>query len=368
MRLVSPLLKRVVYPCLSKAGYLQRTPEAPPVVVTYHGVLPNGYKVIDRKLDGNLVSSDVLRRQLGFLQSRYNIIAPEEFRLWCEQGRELPAHSVLLTCDDGLVNSVIEMLPILQEFRASCLFFITGASVDDTITMLWYEELYLMLLQSENTVALHIPEISLNTRATGWRQKRALWWQLVKHLSQFDRVRRRALLNEVRVQLALSERWNSTRSSEALRRRFSLLTPAELSQLLDAGMTVGAHSLSHPILSRLPAELAWKEIRDSRYSLEATLGKRVWAFAYPFGDPFSVGPREFEMARRAGFTCAFLNVDNSKNAAMNYLALPRVHVTGNMSLPEFEAHISGLHSSLRKLFSSTNTITDRMGHLAPSSA
>src|ERR1700678_960924 len=135
MKFVSPLLKNVVYPGLSKGGYL-RAAQTGPAVLTYHGVLPAGYKVVDPALDGNLISADSFREQLGFLRKRYNVISPGEFLLWCEGNHDLPPHSVLLTSDDGLRSSLFDMLPVLQEFGRECLFFVTHASLNRTATML----------------------------------------------------------------------------------------------------------------------------------------------------------------------------------------------------------------------------------------
>ena len=73
MKLVSPLLKHVVYPGLSKGGFLQCAAAAGPMVLTYHGVLPPGYKVVDPALDGNLVSTDSFREQLQLLKNRYQM-------------------------------------------------------------------------------------------------------------------------------------------------------------------------------------------------------------------------------------------------------------------------------------------------------
>ena len=113
MKLVSPLLKHVVYPSLSRAGYLRRTAEIGPVVLTYHGVLPAGYKIIDPQLDGNLVSPESFRRQLEFLKKRYNVISPAGISgAGAKADHELPSRSVLLTCDDGLRNCLFDMLPI----------------------------------------------------------------------------------------------------------------------------------------------------------------------------------------------------------------------------------------------------------------
>ena len=125
-------------------------------MLTYHGVLPARYKVVDPALDGNVVSADSFRQQLRFLKNRYNLISPKEFLLWCETKHELPPRSVLLTSDDGLRNSLFDMLPILQEFECECLFFVTGASLSPTATMLWYEELYLMFLAAPANFSLEL--------------------------------------------------------------------------------------------------------------------------------------------------------------------------------------------------------------------
>ena len=64
MRLISPALRHFIYPALAKSGYLRRRNGVGPTVVTYHGVLPAGYRMVDAVLDGNLVSTNTLRCQL----------------------------------------------------------------------------------------------------------------------------------------------------------------------------------------------------------------------------------------------------------------------------------------------------------------
>jgi peptidoglycan/xylan/chitin deacetylase (PgdA/CDA1 family) len=350
MRLVSPLLKHLVYPGLSKVGYLRRVCRTGPAVLTYHGVLPTGYKIVDPSLDGSLVSADAFRRQLRFAKDQYSVISPKEFLLWCEAGHELPPRSVLLTCDDGLRNSLSDVLPILQEFGLECLFFVTGASLSPAPTMLWYEELYLMFLAAPENFTLELLEIGLQAD-TSQQKKRSLWWDLVKKLSQYHPNRRRALLGRIRIQLGLSERWDSEyREDPVLNRRFSLLNRSELHKLAKAGMGIGAHTLSHPMLSQSSPDVAWSEISDSKHNLEQALGQEIWALAYPFGDSTSVTSREVQMAKRAGFKAAFLNIGGGFGTPTPGFALPRVHITSEMTLVEFEAHISGVHRSLQELF------------------
>ena len=349
MRVVSPLLKHAVFPGLAKLGYLRRRNGAGPAIVTYHGIVPQGYKMIDPDLDGSLVSADSFCRRLGLLKSHYNVISPQQFLDWCEAKQDLPARSVLLTCDDDLRNTLTDMVPILQEHSLSCLFFVTGGSLGAVPATLWYERLYLMVLTVKEDIALDLGD-GFQARSRTLLDKRRLWWNLVKHLSRFDAAERQKRLDEVQAQLGLSDDWSTQVLSGPLRRRFLMLNAEEVRSLVAAGMGVGAHTLTHPLLSQLPPEAAWAEIAESRARLQQVIGQPVWALAYPFGDAASATGREREMAERAGFSCAFLNVGGGFGAPMPRFALPRVHVTGEMKLGEFEAHISGFYRSLRQRF------------------
>lgn len=350
MKLVSPILKKIVYPSLAKTGCLRGLAPSGLAVVTYHGVLPQGYKRIDPDLDESLITSDALRRQLRLLKTKYTVVTPEEMLLWCEEKLVLPPRAVFLTCDDGLVNNLTEMLPVLEEEGVRCLFFVTGASCDDEPATLWYEELFLLLLRAPaGSFKISLAEIEIGGTLAGRDQRRALWWDSVKQLSQLGAASRGAFLDAVRVRLR-------TGDSDALfpannlpsQRRFRLLNRGELKHLESAGMTIGAHSMSHPLLSRLPPELARAEISESRACLEAVLGKRVWAFAYPFGDAQSVTPEILDMAKDAGYASAFLNWGGGLGAELPPFAIPRIHVTASMELAELEAHVAGFYSSLQR--------------------
>ncbi|HEX8814014.1 MAG TPA: polysaccharide deacetylase family protein [Terriglobales bacterium] len=344
MKVVSPLLKRVVYPGLSRMGYLRSRNGAGPIVLTYHGVLPEGYQPIGSHLDGNLVTADQFRDQLRFLKTHYQIISPDDFRDHCQGKRSLPARAVLITCDDGLKNNVTAMLPILWGEHLKCLFFVTQVAQPGQEAMLWHEQLHLQLLGANNQVAITLPEIGA-FHATRKVALRSSWPVLVERLSMFGREERENLIGEISRQLG---HYGLPYSADSgWYERFWTLNQNEVRQLADAGMAIGAHTDSHPKLSRLSTELAKREMAENRSQLETILGREVWALAYPFGDAGSVSRRELALAEQCGFTCAFMNSEISPAAAQSRFALPRVHLTADTSLPELEARISGFHSSLK---------------------
>ena len=340
MRLVTPLLKRAVYPTLHRTGWLGRmTPPRGYAVVNYHGVVPSGYSSEEPFLDGNLIEAPVLRQQLRFLKSCYRVISPEEFRAWVQEGKPIPPSSVLITCDDGLANTLTDMLPVLQEEAVPCLFFVTASSAAAATGMLWYEEVHHLMrkspLSAEILQALPPGEGEAYSRLNCQAQ----WWSIVKRASQMDAESRAQWIGSVRkeagpVPLLDESRWR-------------LLNAAGLRKLSEAGMTIGAHTRTHPILSLSSEAEARREIRDCKVEIERVLGQTIWAFAYPFGNPATMGEREFRLARDAGYTCAFLNVEDWAGQESNALALPRTHVTADMTLAELAAHLSGLHMRLR---------------------
>ena len=349
MRLISPLLKRVVYPALSATGYLRPRPWPSQIaILTYHGVRPQDYAPQDAALDGHLVTADAFRAQLRLLKKHYHLISPEGFRRWLKKREALETPSILLTCDDGLRNVVTDLLPILLDEEAKCLFFLTGASALDYQTTLWYETLFLVLLKAR---AGRFEVCHDGTKVEGYlgsvEQRRGLWLGLVKQLSALNGEKRESLIDRVCTVLAPELRVNGDSQNSSYSRRFGLLTASGIRQLVSAGMTIGAHTLTHPILSLAPPELANAEISRSKSRLEAVLGTAVWAFAYPFGDPQSVNTKIVEMTHEAGFEAAFMNCGGGFGAELPQFSLPRLHITADMNLAEFEAHVSGFHRRLQ---------------------
>jgi len=85
-------------------------------------------------------------------------------------------------------------------------------------------------------------------------------------------------------------------------KRFPVNTVAQVRQLADQGIEIGAHTRTHPDLGAVhSAEQLVDEIAVAKYELEALLDRPVRYFAFPFGQPQNLGGTAVELARRAGF-------------------------------------------------------------------
>lgn len=86
------------------------------------------------------------------------------------------------------------------------------------------------------------------------------------------------------------------------------------------------------------------------------MGGEVWSIAYPFGGPDAISTREMEMAGKAGYDCAFINLGGVSRRPSSEFGTLRIQVSLDTTLPEFETHVSGLHEGLRRRFGRTEQI------------
>ncbi len=101
----------------------------------------------------------------------------------------------------------------------------------------------------------------------------------------------------------------------------------ELRALLDAGMIVGSHSVSHPVMSRLKAKDQEHEIVESFATLEKTLGQ-VYprTFCYPYGGKHTFTKTTERLLNKNGVVLAFAVYKSDiteEHIRTTPLALPR---------------------------------------------
>lgn len=98
----------------------------------------------------------------------------------------------------------------------------------------------------------------------------------------------------------------------------------------DPFCTIGAHTVHHYELAKLPVPQALAEIDQSAEIIRTNLGKRPAHFSYPLGGPLSAGQREFDMVRDLGFASGVTTRPGGLYAhhAKAPHALPRVSLNG----------------------------------------
>jgi len=121
-----------------------------------------------------------------------------------------------------------------------------------------------------------------------------------------------------------------------------ILSWSEIKEMEEGGITFGAHTVNHPVLTGIPLEIAREEIIQSKVDIERNLHKEVTSFSYPNG---LFNEEIVDIVRNAGFTCATAvspcRLVSSKD---DIYRLNRIIC--NVDFNRFKAMISGLLGDL----------------------
>jgi peptidoglycan/xylan/chitin deacetylase (PgdA/CDA1 family) len=290
------------------------------------GFAPNGIleitpEFLDRALD--------LVGQLGF-----DIVSLDEAIARTLSGQS-ERFFVALTFDDGYRDNIEHAWPVMARHGAPWTLFVTPGFADRTAPLWW-------LVLEEAIRRLDRIEASWGHQTFSGRtvtdaEKQLAFDQLYSRL----RPGREADLRAVVARLGDAAGVDAAAMTQAL-----CLDWAQLKALAGApGVTIGAHTMTHPMLAKHDAAFAREEIAASRARLEQELGVPVRHLAYPVGDPGSAGPREFAIAAELGFASAVTTRPGHVFAMhqRHLHALPRVSLNGmHQNETALKALLSGL--------------------------
>lgn len=207
-------------------------------VLAFHGVCSRRYADIPRNVQPSM-SVGELRAVLGWLQDRFAVLSPDRFFNTDEGG-------VLLTFDDGLASNHENALPLLTEFNAPAIFFVSTQHV----------------LNPKNWLP-------------GCCEFAARHWHAVE---------------DVPDSIAADF--------------YDGMTEAQLRACADNPLiTIGGHTISHPSLPRCAPAALEREVVESKVWLEDVTGQPIDLFAYPYGD---YNRAVAEAVRAANYRAAFV--------------------------------------------------------------
>ena len=116
-----------------------------------------------------------------------------------------------------------------------------------------------------------------------------------------------------------------------------MLTPAQVRELSDSGITIGSHSATHPILTSLSEDDTTRELLDSKKDLEAIVERPVVHFAFPNGPGVTnINAATVKLVRAAGYRTASTSIRLSTPAPPTDLfSIPRQNIGDDLNHSDF---------------------------------
>lgn len=235
---------------------------------------------------------DALRfeTEMRWVKSWFNVLPLPEAVQRLRAGA-LPARAASITFDDGYADNCTVAMPVLRQLGLSATFFIATGYLDGG--RMWNDTVIEAVRAAKGPMLDLVPlQLGRHSVAT-IEDRRASVNQLLGMLKYRESAERRHLTGALAEIAGLSGA------------RDLMLTADQVCLMAQSGMTIGAHTVSHPILSRVTVQDARSEMTQSKKRLEAIVGSEVSLFAYPNGKPHvDYSAAHVDVAREVGFTAA----------------------------------------------------------------
>lgn len=242
---------------------------------------------------------------------------------------------VALTFDDGYRDNLTEAYPVLKRLDAPFTVYVATGLIDRTAP-LWWSVLETVIARQES-VALGTDGAVTYFASRTTREKRRAFAEIQRWLVRIDEDRQREAVKDLGWRYGV----DATAIAEA-----EMMSWDELRSLAsDPLVTIGAHTVGHYALAKLPAARARAEVRDGARVLEAVTGRAPQHFAYPYGYASAAGPREFALLAELGFATAVTTRPGvlKPAAAGHCTAWPRISINGHYQSQRYlDALLSGV--------------------------
>jgi peptidoglycan/xylan/chitin deacetylase (PgdA/CDA1 family) len=264
------------------------------LVLNYHRVGDGAGSMFDRGLWS--AGADAFGDQVRFCRLHFDIIAPDDlpYALARRRGRY-----VLLTFDDGYRDNYEVAFPILRREGVPATFFVTTGFIDSRRLPWWDEIAWMVRTSACEAIALR-PWRSEPVRFDDPARENAVR-TLLRAYKALPAEETEAFLS------AIGEASGSGRYDARILTRSCdwWMTWGMLREMKAAGMTIGGHTVSHPVLARASRDVQRREILGCGRRLAEELGEPMRYFSYPVGGSGAFDDHTKACLREAGVRYAF---------------------------------------------------------------
>lgn len=294
------------------------------LVLNYHRIGDGRQSVFDRGLWS--ATAEGLDEQMRWLKSHFDVISPRDipYIVKVKRGRH-----VVVTFDDGYADNHASALPVLRANGVPATFFITTGFIDDQISP-WWDEIAWMV-RTSTRAQLTIPTSNTTVMLEGDRE-RAIYAVIQTRYGLTDAA---DFLDRV------GEATGTGRPpSDVLDVKKLWMSWDMVRELRDAKMTIGGHTVRHPMLSKLSKDEQQGEITTCLRRLNEELGASVRTFAYPFGQRHSFNDDTKTCLREAGIQTAFSYYGGIRKLdEWDEFDIPRLAVEQHTTFADFRAMV-----------------------------
>lgn len=239
----------------------------------------------------------VFEKQMEYLSSRFKVLPLEEAAERIKR-RDVPENAVVITFDDGYRDNYTNAFPIVKKYVIPMTIFLATDAIGSG-RVLWHDRVFSAFRETRESFLNAFCENSQVLPLRTLEEKLSSQGTVLTFLRSLEEGERLLWIDRLVEKLKVVERHDATEL---------MLTWDQVKTMSGGGVHFGSHTVTHPILSRLPGERVKKEIWDSKAVIEGHLGTSVKTFAYPNGRRGDFNEITKKCLSEAGYTCALTTI------------------------------------------------------------
>jgi len=288
-------------------------------IISYHDIGEKSYL-------GLQVPEKVFEAHMVYLrESNYKIISLDDAVALMSSGDDIPADCVVVTFDDGYNSMYTKVYPIVKRNNIPITIFVSTNPVDNK-TQLFVDRLACALISTEKE-QLNLTFLGMGVCPIPSAQsKEQICHQIIARCKRLSAGERERLLEIIIKELDVRDACREMNGKA----KGMTLTWEEIAEMSADGISFGAHTVSHPCLAAIPIDEAKTEIEKSGKKIAEKIGKKITAFAYPFGSANDVSIEVRNAVADAGYSCACLLVNGMNLKGDDLFLLKRKNITSHI--------------------------------------
>lgn len=298
-------------------------------ILAYHRVVAAPWD--DFRFDEQIISAspEAFEAQMRFARKNFDVVSFSDLEACESAGRAWPQRALIVTFDDGYRDNFTLAFPILRQLRIPATIFLSTGHIGAQ-KLFWWDAIAWCFKTSARS-SIELPELGAAPLPLGSKtQKRAAIDAALAWSKLASEAERRAWVAALPGQLEVE-------CGEEVAKEMHLNWD-EVREMARGGLEFGSHTVTHPILSQVDGAQLQFELEHSKADIEREIGQKVLSFAYPAGTR-----QRRDLAARAGVeACGYrfaVAYDQGVERAPDRLAMPRIHVDRDQSLPLFRANL-----------------------------
>ncbi len=298
------------------------------VILVYHRIVAkNDSWSIDT------VETSDFEKQMKYIAKTHEILSLEKLVRAIVEKKPLHKRTAVVTFDDGYKDNYTNAFPILKKYNIPATVFLTTGHIG-TDNIFWWDKIGYVLYNTKlNMLKLEdfgvISPYSLNNISQS----------LNSILERFKRVPEDKK-DDILAKLVKISDVDIPKNMG----RDMILSWEEVKEMNENGINFGAHTVTHPILSKISLKQVKHEIAQSKKDIEKRLSKPVNTFCYPNGQADDFNAEIINLLKESGFICAVTTIPKTVSSKADLFDLGRIPPGWNFD--SFKFCISGLYSDL----------------------